>query len=644
MIVDVKKVNLFILEDQVEDLLKLLQKKAFLMPVANKDAQVEDLSHYDELLVRVNRTIKYLEGLRLKRKFFEFKEATYEEFDDRSGKYLNFLETVEVLEKKANNFTKEVKRLDEEISFYEPFLLNELNLEDMMQTKYVDFYHGFVDEKKQEELEAFFTKHNLAHAFYDQDKRGYALTFAKVKEEEVFIHEVRRLEFKEIKMPVYDGTISEYIENLNIEKTQQEIFLKETLDELEKHTENLDYLYVFADQIASDKLRKQINYEVHNEKLKIIKISGWIKTDDEKEIKKTLTKAKFDYELEEAALLEKESPPTALKNNKFVEPFEVISGQYSDPLHNELDPNPSMSFWYWIIFGIMMGDVGYGILMVVGIGLFLKLLKPKGGMRQLATVLFYSGFTTILFGILHGSLFGVSFDLGGIVGNWFGQNWTTVLISPIDNPLEMLIYSLVIGFLQINHGYILKGILNIKRENIKGAIGEGFSYNFILVGLGLVVLALFLPISIYIGVSVTIIGALLIILFKGHDSPGIGGKLAAKFGGFYDFINIFSDILSYSRILALALSTAVIGFTFNTLAGMLQGNIIGFIVSLLVYLIGHVFNIAMGLLSTYIHDARLQYVEFFGVFFEGGGYKFEPLALELNHLNEINNNKYIGGK
>lgn len=129
----------------------------------------------------------------------------------------------------------------------------------------------------------------------------------------------------------------------------------------------------------------------------------------------------------------------------------------------------------------------------------------------------------------------------------------------------------------------------------------------------------------------------------GRKSKSIFGKIGASLSGFYGLIGQLSDILSYSRILALSLSTAVIGYTFNILAGMLQGNIFGIFISIFVYLIGHVFNFAMGMLSSYIHNSRLQYVEFFSKFYEGGGYLFEPLALELNYLNEIKNIDIVGG-
>lgn len=648
MIIPVKKAELFVLKDQLDDLLKVIQAHELLMIDENEQANKVDVSELEELLTRVNRTINYLKSLREKRKFFEFYDATYEELDNRSGLYLNILKEVESLEKKVNEEEKKLKELKEEIAYYLPFKQNELNLEDMAQTKYIMFHHGFIDLKKQDELEEFFVEHNIAYSFFEADKRGMAVTFAALKEEETYFQEAKRIDFKKIKTPVYDGDISEYIENLTTKETKHQLFLNEHIQALSLYVPKINELYIYADQLASDIARMQVSYVVHSEKHNIVKLTGWIRTDKEKKINKILKNNKFDYELETYEPKDDDNPPTALQNNKFVEPFEVISGQYGDPHSRELDPNPSMSFWYWVIFGIMMGDVGYGLLMMLGFGLFLKLLKPKGNSKKLITVLFYSSFTTMFFGILFGSFFGFDFDLGKIIGSLFNQNWTTVVINPIENALEMLIISMIIGLIQIIHGLVLKAILHFKLKDPQGAFAEGISYIFMLLGLGLLLLSFIdlpIKISVWYGISSLIIGGLLIIVFMSNDKPGVMGKVTGKLGGFYGIINQLSDILSYSRILALALSTAVIAFTFNLLAEMIQGSIIGILASILIYIVGHIFNLAIGLLSTYIHDARLQYVEFFGKFFEGGGYLYQPLSLQLNHLNEIKNlNSYGGNK
>lgn len=644
MKIAVNKINLYVQEKQKEEVFKLLQRNELMMiEESNSSKKETDLGRYDELIIRVNHVIEYLEGFREKRKFFIYKEASYEDFDDRSGTYYDLLETLENLEEQENNQKNKIETLNKEIELYKPFSSSELNLEDMSNARYIEFYHSFIDLKSQEELKKLFIDNDIPHSFYEADKRGVALTFASLKDKQkIFLNEAHLRDFKELKMPKYDGSIKEYIENLEIEKTKYEVYLKETSQTIASYLEQINNLYIYADQLASDKLIKEAPYEVYSEELNLIMITGWIKAKREAELRELLTLNNFKFELENATKEEDEITPVALENNKFVEPFEVITEQFSAPAEDDLDPNPAMSFWYWIIFGIMMGDIGYGILLVLGCGLALKYLRPKGGTKKLVKVLYYGGYTTILFGILHGSLFGAAFDLGAVIGNLFGQNWTFVLLNPVDDALTMLIYSLVLGFVQISHGLILKAIRSLKNNDWQGAIGEGSANLIILLGLGLMVLTLVVDISIYVGVGVLLSGVLLVLLFAGNGD-GIAKAISGKFGGLYGTINNLSDILSYSRLLALALSTAVIASTFNTLAGMLTGSVLGFLFAIIIYFIGHVFALAMGLLSAYIHDSRLQYVEFYGKFFDGGGRYFRPLSLKLNHLNEVINNKDNGG-
>ena len=130
---------------------------------------------------------------------------------------------------------------------------------------------------------------------------------------------------------------------------------------------------------------------------------------------------------------------------------------------------------------------------------------------------------------------------------------------------------------------------------------------------------------------------LLIITLAGREKKGAFGKVTGALGGLYGAADYLSDLLSYSRILALTLSSAVIASTMNLLASLLHGNIIGILLSVLVYLVGHIFNLAMGLLSAYVHDSRLQYIEFYNKFYEGGGIEFKPLTFENQQIKEITN-------
>ena len=263
----------------------------------------------------------------------------------------------------------------------------------------------------------------------------------------------------------------------------------------------------------------------------------------------------------------------------------------------------------------------------------------KGTLKQLVSVFFYSGITSIVAGILFGSFFGAPFDLGALIGSLFAQQWTTIILNPVNDPLIMLGFSLVFGVLHIINGLGFKFALLIRRKDYVGAIADALSWILILVGLVLFAAQLVIWTSAsflsYIGLGFAGVGALLLLFLAGRKSKNIFGKVLGGLGALYKSTSYVSDILSYSRILALSLSSAVIASTMNLLAGMIQGSVIGFILSLLVYLVGHVFNFVMSMLSAYVHDGRLQYIEFFGKFYEGGGYLFEPFSIRLKQISEI---------
>ncbi|MFA7367832.1 MAG: V-type ATPase 116kDa subunit family protein, partial [Bacilli bacterium] len=166
---------------------------------------------------------------------------------------------------------------------------------------------------------------------------------------------------------------------------------------------------------------------------------------------------------------------------------------------------------------------------------------------------------------------------------------------------------------------------------------DQLSWILLLLGIGLFAGgSTILPILTNIGIGMIIYSVTIIIIFGGRKKDNIFGKIIGGVGSLYGITGYMSDILSYSRLLALGLSTAVVGMVMNMLAGMIQGSVIGFALSIIVYIIGHSFNLVMGLLSAYVHDSRLQYIEFFGKFYDGGGEKFVPLSLKLKHIKKVN--------
>ena len=295
---------------------------------------------------------------------------------------------------------------------------------------------------------------------------------------------------------------------------------------------------------------------------------------------------------------------------------------YEVPNYKEVDPNPMMSIWFWFIFGMMMGDVGYGVVMLIGGILFLKLKKPKGMLKQIGKIITYSSIPTLLFGVLYGSYFGFG---------WFEP----VFVNPVKEPLTVLIFSFGVGLLHIISGLVVKMYASFKAKDYWQAILDDFPWIVLLLGLGVFAIGLKIEGLSKIGLIMIAASASVITIFGGRRKQGFIRKITGGFTSLYGLVNHMSDVLSYSRLLALGLSTAIIAEVMNRLAGMVQGSIIGIIMSVFIYIIGHIFNIGMGLLSAYVHDSRLQYIEFFGKFYEGGGYEFRPLSVQLKHVDAI---------
>ncbi len=316
---------------------------------------------------------------------------------------------------------------------------------------------------------------------------------------------------------------------------------------------------------------------------------------------------------------EDDTPPTLAKNNRFVSPFETITDMFSRPGYHSLDPNPVMSIWYWLIFGMMMADAGYGLLLLVLGYAFKRMTRPRGEAAKLTDVLLFGSASTMIFGVLFGS--------------YFGEAFHPILFSPLDNPMQMLIFSLIVGVLHLFTGLVLDMVQKARAGRFWDGIFDDLSWMLLITGLG----CLFLKPLSFLGAPLAILGAAVILCTAGREKKGIFGKITGGLGGLYNVTGYMSDILSYSRILALGMATGVIGMVMNLLAGLVQGSVLGFICSLLIYVAGHLFNLVMGLLSAYVHDSRLQYIEFFGKFYEGGGEEFAPLTFAQRYVDVAGN-------
>ncbi len=320
-----------------------------------------------------------------------------------------------------------------------------------------------------------------------------------------------------------------------------------------------------------------------------------------------------------------EEYPVLLHNPKLVEPFEAITEMYSLPRSRSgLDPNKVMGFFYFLLFGMMVSDAAYGLIVMLICGAIILWKKPEGQMGKLIKVIWYGGLSTFVWGALFGSWF------GDLVDKWTnGAVSVPMWFSPLEDPMRLLVISCAIGLVHLMVGMGMKGYMLIRRGKIWDAVFDiGFWY---LVFIGAVCILLSMtgiwPVSMNVGVGIAIAGAIGLVLTQGRAEKNPLMKLGKGILSLYDITSYLSDVLSYSRLLAMGLSTAVVASVVNTL-GLLGGKSVqGLILFAFVFIVGHIFNMAINLLGAYVHTSRLQYVEFFGKFYEDGGKPFKPLRI-----------------
>ena len=336
--------------------------------------------------------------------------------------------------------------------------------------------------------------------------------------------------------------------------------------------------------------------------------------------------------------LEEEVPPTYTMNNGLVTSYESVTNMFSVPNYKEIDPNPFVTFFFILFFGVMISDAGYGLLMALGAGIMLAIKKPRKHEMSLVKIIFAGGISTIFWGILFGGYFGIDAD---VINGWFGlpagtKSW--YWFSPLQTPTMMLALSLGLGIFQMLVGMAINAYSLFKNKKPFDAIFGVFSWYVLLLGLGLFAMEGFLfkgNIAMkYTGIAMLAVGLLGLMVAGGLHKKGVK-IVSGAFGNLYSIINFFSDLLSYTRLFGLGLATGVIAMVFNQIAMVMIQilPIVGYLVAIFLLLVGHLFNIAINTLGAYVHNSRLQFVEFFGKFYEGGGRLFVPLGSSMKNYN-----------
>lgn len=354
-------------------------------------------------------------------------------------------------------------------------------------------------------------------------------------------------------------------------------------------------------------------------------LEAWLPEGEKDRVDKDLENSPLSLAYTIRQPLESETPPTYVESNGVVAPYESVTNMFSVPFYKEIDPNPSVAFFFFLIFGMMLGDAGYGLLLTLGTGIILALRKPPKGEMNLVKIMFMGGISTFIWGFLFGSYFGLSAtDLG--IWCWF---------NPIEDPMPLLILSLAVGVVQMFFGMAINMVALIKKHQPVWGISSAFSWYFLALGIGGIFGASYIGAwAKTAGIVFAVLGVVLLMLSGTFGKRG-AKKVTGALSSLYGIINFFSDMMSYTRIFGLGLASGVIGMVFNEIASVISGmmpfKFMGVIVTIIICIIGHTFNISINALGAYVHNSRLQFVEFFGKFYTGGGELFAPLGSQMKY-------------
>lgn len=352
-------------------------------------------------------------------------------------------------------------------------------------------------------------------------------------------------------------------------------------------------------------------------------LEAFIPAPDEERVRKILEKTTENAEITFEEVTEADKPPTLLKNNAFVAPYESITTVYSPPSYFEADPNPAVAIFYFIFFGIMLGDAGYGLILALACFIVTSCFKLEKDMKSLLLIFGMGGISAIVWGFLFGGVFAID----GIKPVWF---------IPMNDPITMLLLCFGLGLVQIFVGMGYQAYNLIKEGRAMDAVYDIFSWYVIFGGAGLAAASAFgvIPsLPAMVGLIVLAVGVAVLMFGGAIRAKGFFGRVIGAVSPLYGIVGFFSDVMSYSRLFGLCLASGVIGLVFNTLGGLIFSMpYIGWLLASVIFLLGHTLNFAIGLLGIYVHDSRLQYIEFFGRFYHGGGRSFAPLGLNLKYF------------
>ncbi len=365
-----------------------------------------------------------------------------------------------------------------------------------------------------------------------------------------------------------------------------------------------------------------------------VALQGWMPAEREEELGTLFDALGCAWESEDPDPSEYPDVPVQLKNNKLTNGLNMVTEMYSLPAYDGVDPNPLMAPFFILFYGLMMADMGYGLIMILAAVIAMAKIRPKEGSLSFCQLLLWGGISTFVMGALTGGFFGNALEqIGKLLGKPEGWGVLPSLFNPMTDSMIVLIGSMALGLIHLNTGMVISAVEKIKAGDKASALWEEGSLWVTLVGIVLFALSKTIAPAIpaVLGEVILIVGGLMILYGGTRGAKGFG-KVTSIFGTLYNTLTgWFGDILSYSRIMALMLAGSVIATVFNTIAGIANS----WAMFIPIFLVGHGLNFALNLLGCYVHDLRLQCLEYFGKFYKDGGRAFAPLRIKTKYYDVV---------
>ncbi len=656
-IVTMKKLRLMALRSERDELLKELLRRGCVEVSEPSELQGEDFSalirrENGELTAARSRQQGLENALEILNRYAPGKTPLLSPKPEVAGETLldaealdRAVQTAEALRgqsERIRRISAEESRLRSTVESLRPWTGLELPL-DQAETKTSAVTLGAMparmDLGKAEEALALAAEEAEIFSVSQDKSQRYLLLLSRKEQTADALDALRPFGFAPISFAGLSGTAQENIDRAEAElKTlaEEKLACEQAIVDLAGERDAL--------KLACDAAQTRVGLAETEERLcgtaQTVLLQGWMPAEREEELKEVFERFGCAWETEDPPAEEYPEVPVQLKNNKFTNSLNMVTNMYSLPAYGTVDPNPLMAPFFILFFGLMMADMGYGLLMILAALVALAKMKPEGDARVFVQLLLYGGISTFAMGVLTGGFFSdIPYQLVHLINpdsTWPGL-WH--LFSPETDSTMVLYGSMVLGLLHLNTGMAVSFAQKWKAGNKGDAIFEEGPLWVILVGGLLLALDMLLvPNAVlhYAGLAVLIVGAAALLFGAGRHAKGFG-KVTAAFGCIYNTATgWFGDVLSYSRIMALMLAGGVVGKVFNTVALMpAQGsglNVFTGLVFVVIFLLGHAMNFALNLLGCYVHDLRLQCLEFFGKFYADGGRPFKPLRFSGTYV------------